>query len=265
MEIIRSEDLENGWPMQSFQEAYQNVAGEKILKCFAITKGDESGDPDRTSVIFVRLFVDNGERAKKDQKYIVGLRFYSFGDMATVDIISLDKPNHRDIVKEHAEKMNWLLPGLTERDAFQQSYSMPILAVGAHLRVSAEGSITPFDSSCDFGNNLLGLDASEVVRQIAFLCELNSKEDKKGNDFLEGLLAFMLQNKKRPDFYESFVEHYAASKPTGQNYGGLLTMKMLDRSLEEGSDNFLKLLVEEVTDGFAKRCLLIGAAQIMKE
>ena len=265
MEILEGVEIVDCWPIQSFRDAYQDLAKRNITRCFAIAKGDGSDNPDGTSLLFVRLFIENGERAKKDQKYIVGLRFYSFGDMATIDIISLDKPNHRDIVKEHAKRMNWLLPGLTGVDAFQEAYSMPIFAVGAHLQVIAEGELVSFDNSGDFGNNLLGIDVNEVVKQVAFLCGLNKTESEQGENLLGGVLDFMLQNKKKQDFYELLVEHYISGKPTGQNFGSLLTMKVFDRSLEEGSDDLMKLLVEELTDGFAKRCLLIGAVNRMKK
>ncbi|MDP1884454.1 MAG: hypothetical protein Q8L10_03720 [Candidatus Moranbacteria bacterium] len=265
MEILEGVELVDCWPIKSFRDAYEDLAKRNITRCFAIAKGDGSDDPDGTSLVFVRLFVENGERAKKDQKYIVGLRFYSFGDMATIDIISLDKPNHRDIVKEHAKRMNWLLPGLTGIDAFQEAYSMPIFAVGAHLRIASETELIPFDNSGDFGNRLLGLDVNEVVKQVSSLCDLSKEKSEQGESMLEGVLEFMLQNKKKQDFYELLVEHYISGKPTGQNFGSLLTMKVFDRSFEEGNDDFMKLLVEELTDGFAKRCVLIGAVHRMEK
>jgi hypothetical protein len=264
MEImINDPEIESYWPISSFRETYQQVAGKNICKCLAITEDNGRIDPEAI-VVIVRLFIENGERARKDQKYVVCLRFYNFGEMATLDIISQDKPNHRDILKDHAIRMNWLSPELsTGANAFAESFKMPAIAVGAHLRVGDSNAIVPFGDSGDFGNNLFGFGANDVTEHIATLCSLG-KNNANGLQFVKTLTTFMLQNKERDNFYELFVKHCVASKMSSQNYAGLLMMKVLDRTVRESSNNLLSILVDELTGEFGGSCIVIGAAHNMK-
>lgn len=267
MYVIGEEDkdwLNDFWPVKDFSDAY-NISGATVNTA-AIVSEHASSDPDKTSLIILRFFIKRGEKVKKDQKYIVGLRFYSFGDMATIDLISLDLPWHRDIVHEHAVRMNWsyqLDSELKKVDAFKETYSLPIVVVGAHLKVASDDSVSFFSSSGDFTENLFGCDVNELAGQIAFILGLNKEGSKKGKEFLEGLLAFLQRNGLREDFYENVVEQYVgSSKFTGQNFAGLITMKVADRQIKENG-NPIRILVEEITDGFAKKAMVIAAAQKM--
>ncbi len=265
MEIITDKAfLENAWPIVSFCNTYGSKSERDTCRCAVIAKSGEAGDPDETALIFLRLFIENGERAKKDQKYIIGLRFYSFGDMASVDIVSLDKGYHRDIVHEHATRMDWLFPEAPKVDAFLESYSIPMVAAGAYLQVTADNIVTFSGQSSDFSGKLFGWDVNEIARQAAFICGTSTESSNVGKEFLQELVDFLLENKLKKDFYEKFVENFIAGRFTGQNFGGLLTMKVLDRALKEKKD-ILQLLVEEVTDGFAKKSMIISVAQKMKE
>ncbi|MFZ2187937.1 MAG: hypothetical protein WAV73_00025 [Candidatus Moraniibacteriota bacterium] len=264
MEImINDPEIESYWPISSFRETYQQMAGKNICECLAITEDNGRIDLEAI-VVIVRLFIENGERAKNDQKYIVALRFYNFGEMATLDIISQDKSNHRDILKDHATRMNWLSPELsTGADAFMESFKIPAIAVGAHLRVDDSNVVVPFGDSGDFGNNLIGFSANDVAGHIAALCSLG-KNNVNGLQFIKALTTFMLQNKERGNFYELFVEYCVASKMSPQNYAGLLMMKVLDRTVREGSNNRLAILVDELTGEFGGSCIVIGAVHNMK-
>lgn len=264
MEILSNGELVGSWPITSFEDAYREVAGKNIMESFAIIHSDGSDDPDKTSVLFVRLFIENGMRAKKDQKYIVGLRFYNFGDMATIDIISMDRSNHRDIVMEHGYRMDWVPLNNMSDDAFQMTYSMPLITVGAHLRVDSVGNIIPSHSSGDFGKKLLGTDVNALVRQLAFFCSLYKEQDVHGEILIKSILRVMLHNKGKIDFYELLVERYIAGTFTGQNYGSILSMKVVDRLITEERDDLLKIFIEEVNCGFARKCMLIGIANRMK-
>lgn len=265
MEMILEAEMGQGWLVETFKSVYKNVPGDhNILKCFALIKKDGGDDPNHTALIIVRMFIQNSDRAKKDQKYIFGVRFYGFGDLATIDLISLDTGWHRDIVQEHAQKMNWILPELQSRDQLRQAYAIPLIAVGAHLNINDLGMIEPFSSSGDLGVNSLGVDVNEIVKHFLFTSHCSVENSHKGHDWITDLLDFMLCNKLRRDFYERFVAHHIAGGFTGQNFGGLLTMKVLDRSLEEDQD-FFSLFFEELTDGLANKCMVIGAMHGMKK
>jgi hypothetical protein len=262
VEILKAEETKDEWPAKAFREAYQDIAIKNIFRCFAVMEGDESEDPDKTAVIFIRFFIENGKRAKNNQKYILGLRFYGFGDMATIDVISLDMPNHRDILREHADRLErFISSDINKRKFFLNNTDiLPIFTIGAHIKITEKSILQFIGHSRDFGGNLLGFDVNEVAKQAAFICGLSEKGDKKGNDFLEELLAFMVKNKMRKDFYEVFVAHFNSSKSIGQNFRSILAMKVCDTGLKKEKD-IVNVLVGEILFGIGKKCLLLGTSQ----
>lgn len=262
MELISGKELENSWPFESFKEAYQDMAIKSISKCFAIVKGDGSTDPDKTALVFIRLFIEKGFKARRDQKYIAGLRFYGFGDMATLDIISLSEQNHRDIAREHAKRLDWLISGLRSHKTVSELYNIPILITGAHLKVNKDDAITTFGNSGDFGNHIFGTNINKLVD---YVLSYSLEGSKLGNSFMEEILSFMIKNKRKQDFYEKLIKHYIMtmmSRKVGQNIGSLLTMKVMDRALKEGK-NPSQLVIEEL-EGFVQEVMATYVSQKMK-
>lgn len=248
--MITGEELENDWPAKTFEDAYKDMPEGSLCECFALAEGERE-DPDRASLIVVRLFIE-GECLRK-QKYIAGLRFYNFGDMATIDIVSLDKHSHSSIAEKHALRMDWQVDSFG--DFFLSTYQIPMFIAGGLLEAD-KGNFNFEGSSADYGKNFFGTEVNDVARQLFFLSGLCDAGSKQGMVFIENLLQFMLRNKLRPDFYETFVGQYVSARFTGQNFGSLLTMKVLDRSVSEKNNNLLGLFAEEITGGFANKALL---------
>ena len=260
MLVFEGQKLEDNSLDKAFREAYQGLGNNNIFESIMLVDDHANGNPDTMGIISVRFFVENGVKAKADQKYALCLRSLGFGDVVIFDIISLDRPFHRDIIAEHDKRMGLRYPGLKNTDA----YDLPIFVIGAHLRVDTNNKLEAFGESGDFGGNLVGADVNEVLKQLAFLAGIGNEESQLGKKFLNDLLDFLGQHKLQADFYERFVEKYIASKLTGQNFAGLRNMKVLDRHITEGEANLLKISVEEMSGGFFRTCMLLGIAEKIK-
>ncbi len=278
-EILQTKSLIASWPIDSFMKAYDEKTG---LLNFAIEiDGNPNGnlfhDKFTTAMIVVRSYIEKSDRAKEDQKYVIGIRFYSFGDMATIDLISLDKGYHKEIVKDHIERMNWPVIDNKKLPIFtmnEEENLVPFIFVGGHLCIDEHEKVSFSGSSGDFGSNIIFSDANDVAAYVASLCgigTINEKMKKTGEEFIDNLLSFMKDNKLKKDFYEKFVD-YGFSKDhkcktqvfNGQQLGALFSMKVTDRVVVDG-DDILIAMVDEVTGGFGRYVMLSGVAHNMRK
>ncbi len=260
IQLIRElEGLENFWPIALFNRAYsQNNSLRQIVLA---TLSSQLGNPDKTSLLIFRSFIKKGEKAKEDQKYILALRFYNFGDMATLDLISLNLGFHRQIACEHIEKMNWSFVD-QQADEFDKTIQTPFLLVGGHLRLVDEKIIFS-KTSQDYGNSLFLSDSNAVAEYF-----LGHDQSGQGENFVQQLSEFMLANKQRPDFYEQFFSKMLINFSNqghfnSQQINSLLTMKVLDRIINEKKEP-LGLLTEETTRGFGRYVMLASVADKLK-
>ncbi|KKP68635.1 MAG: hypothetical protein UR66_C0004G0035 [Candidatus Moranbacteria bacterium GW2011_GWE1_35_17] len=257
MRIISGEELRHTFLEKSFQEAYQNVRGENISRCFAISGGEKNFGS--TIPIFVRIFIENGNQSKEKQPYVLSLRFHNFGEIVMMDIISLDRKKHLGIAENHAERMYWVALKTFRNNNTLPGFGVPIFAMGANLKVVSDSAFIPFGQSVDLGGEIIGLDVNEVVKQLAFLGGLSRERNAEGDAFLRKFLDFLSANKRKQDFYEKFVRKFVAGNLNGHNFSALMTMKVFERGLIEGRDDFSEILAEELVAGFAQSCLAIGA------
>ena len=210
MEILNDlSDLENIWTLSAFNNAYSEPG---LTSCALAVDSDYSGNLDKMSMITFRTFIENGECAKNDQKYILGIRFYSFGDMATIDIISLNKGYHKEIAYNHQKMMGW--PSFKEFfnetvDPLKATYEAPFIFIGGHLKVDEFGKVNFFSSSDDYGNEALFSKGNSIAAYVAEACGLQVKNTDKtiGKAFIKDLLIFMRENKLKKDFYEILLSH----------------------------------------------------------
>lgn len=259
------EVLNEFWPVSEFKKVYSE---KPALTGFAVAADtDEPGNPDKTSVVAMRTFIENSDRAKSDQKYILGIRFYNFGDMATIDVISLDKGFHKDIAFDHLKRLQWTVTDESGKEAnhYDETMRAPIIIVGGHLRVDNDEKVDFSASSGDYGNDIFFSDSNDIAGYVADSCgiKLGDSDKEKGEEFVADLLQFMKENKTKADFYEKFVEFIynkdssEAKKFSTQQIGALISMKASDRAVNENK-SLMQTMVDEVAGGGLARHIFIS-------
>lgn len=260
-------DIEDFWVISDFEEAYPEKDGIKKYGVVSLFDGEK---PNKVSVVFIRTFIENGERAKSDQKYVVGIRFYSFGDMATIDVISLDKGYHKEICYDHLKRQNW--PIWSElvnmpTDMIGESTRSPFMFVGGHLGTEGSNKVNFFGSSGDYGDKILFSDANSIAAYAASVSGIDlGKGDKAvGEQFVMDLLNLMYEEKKKPDFYERLIKHVFDMSLdidltlTAQHIGSLVSMKVEDRLIAEENKNIFDVTVDEICNGGIARAITLNS------
>ncbi len=257
------------WPVSLFMEAYKHE--NNLTGCIAATLSLDFGNPGKTALVFLRTCIENSERLKKgkNQKYVLVLKFYNFGDLATLDVISLDKSFHRDIAYEHLGKMGWPLSKSGSVSRFKETIQSPFIFVGGFLDINNEGVVRFFGKSGDYGNKISSTESHLICKHVAYACGLRKEGDLAGEIFINNLLEFMLKFKRKSDFYERFYQDILTNAPsldqvlTTQQLGALMMMKVADRTIGEEGDG-LQIMTEEMVDGFGKFVTVAGVAEHIK-
>jgi len=257
------------WPVSSFMEAYKR--DNHLTGCVAATLSLDPENPNKTALVFLRTCIENSKRLKKgkSQKYVLALKFYNFGDLATLDVISLDKSFHRDVAYEHLKRMGWPLSESDSVSRFKETVQSPFIFVGGSLDVSNEGVVRFFGKSGDYGNKISSVEIHAICKYVVSACGLRKEGDLAGETFINNLLKFMLRFKRKSDFYEKFYQDVLTNAPsldqvfTTQQLGALMMMKVADRTIGEEGDR-LQIMTEEVVDGFGKFVTVAGVAEQIK-
>jgi hypothetical protein len=267
--------LKGFWTVDSFNQLYSQPNALRGCAVITVAPPDTSGHPDIVAVATLRTFIENSARAKEDQKYVVGIRFYGFGDMATIDVISLDKDFHKNIAYEHVRRMLW--PMLSEQSAkpineLDETTRAPFVVVGGHLKVNPDNKVCFSGASGDYGDAIFFSDSNAIAAYVTSTCGIDVVEgDKeKGAAFVNDLLEIMLKHKLKKDFYEQLVgEIYqrrsdASKLFSAQHIGALITMKALDRAISEDK-TMVKMIVDEISGGLGRYFFVAAIAQGIKK
>lgn len=249
-------DIGQHWPVKSFLGAYPDQ--NEISACAIMAMSENFENADKTAVLVLRTFIKNQTKAKEDQKFIIGIRFYNFGDIATIDLISLEDGFHKEICYEHLKRMNWPVLAKTmnqDIDYFDENTLAPFLIIGGHLIVK-DDQLNFSGSSGDFGHNIFLGESNSIAEYVATTCGLNVNQNNEsaGEKFIADILSIMHKHKTKKDFYQLMVKEIYELKGekfprlTSQQIGGLTMMKVLDRIENEGSTNLMQLMVEEIVD-----------------
>lgn len=256
------------WPIKTFNENYSDKRG--IRKSFVLSVVDYEF-PERVAPIIVRMFIENRTKAKTDQKYIIGLRFYSFGEMATIDLISLENDYHREICYEHLKRMNSPLwsNNLEVIDHYSETTRAPFMFAGGHLRVLDDTSINFFSDSGDYGKSLFFSNCNSLANYIMTLSGSKYLEqDFSGEMFVKFLLEFMYKHKQDRSFYSKLIAELFTQENladiTNQQIGAFMAMKAWDRYLE-GDGDMLQLMIDEISGGLSRDIMLQGVARKIRE
>jgi hypothetical protein len=265
--VSLGQEFADFFPIEVF---YKNYKEEGIIKS-SIVNAFNLESPDKNALIIFRTFIQKSEKAKSDQKYIIGLRFYSFGDMATIDLISLDKEFHREICYEHLKRMNFPLWGenMEKVDHYQETTRAPVIFTGGHLKILDDDSINFFGDSGDYTGKLLFSDCNSLARYICSISGVNFTQGEKepGKNFVEDILKFMFENKQKNDFYQKFIANLFQKEEiylNSQNIGALIAMKVIDRHLL-GEGELFALTIDEISAGGLTRDIMLhGIARRMR-
>lgn len=269
-------ELEDLWPVDKFNEIYPEESNFK--RCAVITSFDEK-KPEDVSLIVLRTFIEDTDRAREDQKYVVGIRFYSFGDMATIDVISTDRKNHYHMCYEHIKKHGWGMfdeSGKPIDRKVDQTIRAPFLFSGGHLQIK-DGGVSFFGESSDYGGYSFESNINSVASFVAEISGINTiSEDKdEGELFVYKLLDLMKKHKGQPDFYEQVIKaSYERKFPnngkkspyvfSSYQLESLITMKVEDRMIIEPEADPISIMIEE-RHVLSKTTMVYAAARKMRE
>ena len=268
--------IEEYGTVATFNSAYPETNALKGCAVAALAS-DTSGNPDTTAIVTMRTFIQNGTRAKSDQKYVVGVRFCSFGDTAIIDVISFDKGFHKEITYEHLKRQEWSM--FNEHgdeiyiDEFAETTRAPFVVVGGHLKVDSDNQVAFSGASGDYGKDIFFSESNAIAAYIASVCglEVIEGDKKKGEAFVSDLLEIMLKHKLKPDFYEQFVDEVYQRRNdlskmfTAQHCGALITMKAFDRASNEDENIFRTLIDEYFGGGLSRYFLMANLAHRTKQ
>lgn len=263
--VYSANDFANFWPIELFNKKYS----EEGIKFCSIASAFDIKNPEKTSLIIFRTFIQNGEKAKKGQKYIIGIRFYSFGDMATIDLISLEDGFHKYICYEHLKRMNFLLQeeNISGSINYHDTINAPCFFAGGHLKVQDNDIVNFFGDSGDYGGGIMFSDSNSLANYILSLIGKSSGSKDSGQNLVHYLLRFMYNNKLKREFYRNFVADLFSREEdvtiTSQNIGALIAMKVIDRHLL-GEGDILQLMVDESSGGLARDIMICGTARMMR-
>ena len=262
--ILHPSELEDFWLVEAFNKMYIE---QPSIKGYALAYLFDDENPKKVATVLMRTFIENGHNAKKDQKYIIGIRFYSFGDMATIDVISLNKGVHKEICYDHLKRIKW--PRWNQEtnrpvNYLNETARAPFLFVGGHLQVKETG-INFFGSSGDYGDKILFSDANSIAAYAASESgiKLETGEKKIGESFVKEILQIMYNHKLKSNFYEELVKNIFQRNSdkkitfTAQHIGALITMKVADRMISEGKD-ILTATVDEISGHSIGRAIMFS-------
>lgn len=257
------EDCSNHWAISGFENAYPEVGS--IRKCVFATMRSKTVHPQTKAVIALRLFLQDGIKLRDEQKYIIALRFYNFGKMATLDVISLDSEKHEEIVGEHLKQIN----ALESKGAkpYSVSTQIPFVISGAWVKKDPQNFLKFDYTSFEYGHSMFFANSNAVASYVAHVCGLKVRPFENvflGEDCISNILDFMVNLKSRYKFYELFVAKALRGFRnqdglSSQQVASLLMMKVLDRHEREGED-FSSLFIEEINYGLNKHYLLESMA-----
>lgn len=247
-QVMRGQEIESFWPVSDFNESYPDKGA--IRKSALISKTSS----DQTSLVLGRVFIEKSDRIKRRQNYLVGLRFYSLGELVTIDVISVNKGFHREICHEHLQRMEW--PSWSRKlnqpvDYFDNTTYAPFLFSGGCLQLKDDNKINFIEGSDSFGKGVFFPSANSLAAYISSLAGIKVAGDKSlGENFVKNILQITHQYKGRENFYQELVQNTfrhnstMSVSPSSQYLGSLLTMKALDRSIL-GGENMAFIMTEE--------------------
>lgn len=257
-----------------FKKAYAsstpNITGISLIS-------NDSTNADTIGIVATRIFIEKSQKAiSASQKYIISLRFSNFGDMCIVDLISLDKGFHRNIIAEHLRRMDWnIIPAEAIKNDADSVIMAPIVMSGGHLKIDDTTDETYFfGESMDFTGSIFRNTCNSMAAYLMTTCNLpvskeNDSDIEAGREFFEKLVTFMANNKLKDNFYELAVDFIREQNSkdsidfTSQHIGGLISMAAVDKCHKNGTE-FMQTHVLEMVEGVGRYIFVSGFAKTIK-
>jgi hypothetical protein len=257
--IDDTETLNQQWTSSEFTKVY---SGPYTGTAIAI-----NGDDPNKGLITLRSYIkDTKQLQESSQKFIIAIRFYLFGDMATIDVISLPKAYHKNIFAEHVKNMDWTY-GQNESADSDKNYHAPFMCIGGHISLDRNHELEPHGASYDYGNDFCGSIAEDIAAYVLTACGLDvaSGDVEKGAKCIHNIMNLMEAYKQQADFYERFLDHrtdlIGHTKIHPQAMSALTHMKAWDTSQAENIDLMVALAREISGGGLTSYAMLKGIQQ----
>ena len=246
---------------------FDNAYREKGIKKCSMISMSNRGISNSPSLIIFRSFIELSERIKKQQKYVVCLRFYSFGEVCTVDLVSLDKSYHKDICLEHLKRMSWPLNKFSY-NKYEESIKSPYIFAGGFIKLGHDNFFNFFGRSVDYGGEILFSNSNCLAAYILSLHGLDVSHSILSieEDLVSCLLKFMLENKLKKDFYKKLISSFCEDADLElpyQHISAMSFMSAFDKHLL-GEGDIYDLLRKEFSEGVGKEAMLKCLARKIK-
>lgn len=261
-------NFSNHWTISGFRKAYPD---SRAINSTAIAMlSSDINDSEKTRLAIIRLNIEDSLKLENEQNYIIALRFYNFGQVATLDLISLDASTHEEIVTEHLKRLN--VPQERDRlNPHNTTKQIPFLIAGGLVKKTSDNCLKFSSSSYKYGMSMFFADSNSIAAYVANACELMvdpSNNIQGGKDFIRNILEFMLEMNDRANFYEQFSvkalsEAIMERGMNANQINALLMMKVLDRHVNEGGD-VVKIVINEMADGFSSHFLRVSLSMRMQ-
>lgn len=247
--INDTETLNQQWTSSQFTDVY---SGPYTGTAIAI-----NGDNPEKGLITLRSHVENNYRlTEASQKFIIAIRFYSFGDMATIDVVSLSKRYHKNIFSGHMKNLNWSYGQSLPKD-IDKNIHTPYICIGGHMSLDQNGKLQPYGASTDYGNDFCGSIAEDIAAYVLTACglQVSMGNAEKGAECIQNLMDLMELHKQTPDFYERFIDQrtdlISKTDIHPQTLSALTHMQAWDFSLANNID-FMNAVAGELSDGLLR-------------
>ncbi len=232
--------------VNNFLETYDKPLFNNFIKKYvAVSLADKNG---KIASVVLRCLIETNEKDSINQNYIVGLRFYDFGKIATIDFISSSEKDHNRICFNHLKAMRWpIINGRRTNSAnyFDEETISPLVFCCGSLSRRYE-----FGILANRNEQILFLKSFDLAYYCLFLNELAEPIDQEENDPIQELLEFMLDFSDE-GYYERVIEETFVNTPIGQKVlseqqlGSILMMKSIDWLENENKEASVQNIIEK--------------------
>lgn len=228
--------------VKHFIEAYNNPLFNNFDKKYVVASfSGEDKSNNKDCSIFLRCLIEKDVGAESKHQYIIGLRFYHFGSVATVDFISFSE-DYDEIYSKYHTAMGWpiLTARVTTCNLFgwgKKETVSPFLSETGYLQIKKD-----YELLSGVHNRILFFNASDLAHIVLSLNEIVSPVKKMGYDPIQRMLELMYDLSGNEDFYKKVVEEtylytlFGYRPLSDRHLGSILMMKSLDRLTEDGKE-----------------------------
>lgn len=242
--------------VNEFRAMYADLDG--ISHACILTDASKNADPYYAPFICARIFIENPDVIRKNQKYILALQNINFGMFVTIDIISCNKQRHKHITFDYCDRVGFNENTGMISENIDIDKQIPIALAGGEIRFTTTDELSFTNAGKIYRNEIYGINCNAVSRYLAHQANINvDGETKHGKSFIERLLNLMNKFGGDAGFYDAWISQekqnlssIRSSNVLAQQIEALTLMKVEDRFRIEKS-NYAQILAEETTQGLS--------------